>query len=120
MNRPLLTTDRLELWQPALRDLADLYHLTLDDETRRFLGGFTPSEADAFARLHRNAGSWALHGYGTFMVRLRDLDGAPLDGLLWALPAWIGKPIAFVLSLPALYIIFLVLRAYASRGGKRG
>ncbi|MCB2056307.1 MAG: GNAT family N-acetyltransferase [Novosphingobium sp.] len=72
MNRPLLTTDRLELWQPALRDLADLYHLTLDDETRRFLGGFTPSEADAFARLHRNAGSWALHGYGTFMVRLRD------------------------------------------------
>ena len=38
--------------------------------------------------------------------------------LLWALPAWIGKPIAFVLSLPALYIIFLVLRAYASRGGK--
>lgn len=40
--------------------------------------------------------------------------------LLWALPAWIGKPIAFVLSLPALYIIFLLLRAYASRGGKRG
>jgi len=40
--------------------------------------------------------------------------------LLWSLPAWIGKPIAFVLSLPALYIIFLVLRAYASRGGKRG
>ena len=40
--------------------------------------------------------------------------------LLWALPAWIGKPFAFVLSLPALYIIFLVLRAYASRGGKRG
>ena len=40
--------------------------------------------------------------------------------LLWSLPAWIGKPIAFVLSLPALYIIFLVLRAYAARGGKRG
>ena len=39
--------------------------------------------------------------------------------LLWALPAWIGKPIAFVLSLPALYIIFLVLRAYAIRGGRR-
>uniref|UniRef100_UPI003DA16F55 hypothetical protein n=1 Tax=Xanthomonas oryzae TaxID=347 RepID=UPI003DA16F55 len=39
--------------------------------------------------------------------------------LLWALPAWIGKPIAFVLSLPALYISFLVLRAYAIRGGRR-
>ena len=31
----------------------------------------------------------------------------------------LGKPIAFVLSLPALYIIFLVLRAYAIRGGRR-
>lgn len=29
------------------------------------------------------------------------------------------KSIAFVLSLPALYIIFLVLRAYALRGGER-
>jgi RimJ/RimL family protein N-acetyltransferase len=26
---------------------------------------------DAFNRLHRNAGCWALHGYGTFMVRLK-------------------------------------------------
>jgi len=39
--------------------------------------------------------------------------------LLWALPTWIGKPIAFVLSLPALYVIFLLLLTYASRGGKR-
>jgi hypothetical protein len=39
--------------------------------------------------------------------------------LLWSLPAWIGKPIAFVLSLPALYMAFLVLRAFAERDGKR-
>ena len=26
--------------------------------------------------------------------------------LLWALPAWIGKPIAFVLSLPALSVSY--------------
>ncbi len=71
MTGPVLTTARLELWQPALRDLPDLYALTLDDETRRFLGQFVPSEMDAFNRLHRNAGSWALHGYGTFMVRLK-------------------------------------------------
>ncbi len=68
---PLLTTARLELWQPALRDLPDLFALTRDEETRRFLGSFVPSEMDAFNRLHRNAGSWALHGYGTFMVRLK-------------------------------------------------
>ena len=67
---PLLTTSRLELWQPRLGDEADLFELTFDEETRRFLGSFVPTRMDAFNRLHRNAGSWALHGYGTFMVRL--------------------------------------------------
>ena len=66
---PLLTTARLELWQPQLGDLADLFDLTYAEETRRFLGSFVPSEMDSFNRLHRNAGSWALHGYGSFMVR---------------------------------------------------
>lgn len=69
VTAPLLTTARLELWQPQVGDLADLYDLTLAEETRRFLGGFVPSEADSFARLLRNAGSWSLLGYGTFMVR---------------------------------------------------
>lgn len=70
-DAPLLKTVRLELWQPRLGDLADLFALTRDEETRRFLGSFVPSEMDSFNRLHRNAGSWALHGYGTFAVRLR-------------------------------------------------
>ena len=68
---PVLTTARLELWQPRAGDLADLCALTLAEETRRFLGGFEPSESDSFARLLRNAGSWSLYGYGTFMVRLK-------------------------------------------------
>ena len=68
---PLLLTERFELWQPATTDLADLFDLTRDEETRRFLGTFTPSESDSFARLLRNAGSWALWGYGTFVVRPR-------------------------------------------------
>ena len=68
---PLLVTERLELWQPVAADLAELHALTLDDEMRRFLGSHQPSEADSFARLMRNAGSWALHGYGSFMVRRR-------------------------------------------------
>lgn len=67
----MLVTDRLELWQPQVGDLADLFDLTHAEETRRFLGSFVPSEVDSFARLHRNAGSWALHGYGTFMVRMK-------------------------------------------------
>lgn len=68
---PLLTTRRFELWQPQAGDLADLFDLTLAEESRRFLGGAAPSETDSFARLLRNAGSWALWGYGTFMVRLK-------------------------------------------------
>lgn len=66
---PLLVTDRFELWRPAPDDLADLFELTGSEASRQFLGGFVPSEADSFARLLRNAGSWALWGYGTFMVR---------------------------------------------------
>jgi RimJ/RimL family protein N-acetyltransferase len=68
---PLLTTARLELWQPKVGDLGDLFDLTFAEETRRFLGSFVPSEMDAFARLLRNAGSWSLFGYGSFMVRLK-------------------------------------------------
>ncbi len=68
---PVLVTERYELWQPQADDLADLFELTRDEETRRFLGGFVASEMDSFTRLTRNAGSWALWGYGTFMVRRR-------------------------------------------------
>jgi RimJ/RimL family protein N-acetyltransferase len=68
---PLLITARLDLGQPQVGDLADLFDLTFAEETRRFLGSFEPSKLDTFNRLHRNAGSWALHGYGTFMVRLK-------------------------------------------------
>lgn len=69
--RPFLMTERFDLWQPQAGDFADLHALTLDDETRRFLGSFVPTEMDSFNRLLRNAGSWSLHGYGVFMVRER-------------------------------------------------
>lgn len=71
ITAPELVTDRLELWQPQAADLASLHALTLPEETRRFLGGKQPAEMDSGHRLLRNAGSWALHGYGTFMVRRR-------------------------------------------------
>lgn len=70
-SAPLLTTERLELWRPRAGDLADLHAMMDDEETVRFVGGKVPSEADNFARLLRNAGSWSLWGYGTFMVRLK-------------------------------------------------
>ena len=67
---PLLTTPRLELWRPQQGDLADMFELTRDEETRRFLGPTPPSMPDSFARLLRNAGSWSLWGYGNFMLRM--------------------------------------------------
>lgn len=39
--------------------------------------------------------------------------------ILWSLPSWLGKAISFVLLLPALYLVFIVLRAYAARTGNR-
>lgn len=71
MTAPLIVTDRLELWRPQASDHASLFDLTEDEETRRFLGGRPASMQDSFERLTRNAGSWALFGYGAFMVRLK-------------------------------------------------
>lgn len=68
---PVLTTERLELWRPAAQDFRQLHAMMQSEETRRFLGSWEPSEADIFARLLRNAGSWELYGYGTFMVRAK-------------------------------------------------
>jgi RimJ/RimL family protein N-acetyltransferase len=69
-DQPLLRSERLELWQPRLGDMPGLIELIAADETRRFLG---PAEATAksqFEKLLRNAGGWALYGYGSFYIRL--------------------------------------------------
>ncbi len=39
--------------------------------------------------------------------------------LLWSLPGSIDKPISFILSLPAFYLAFLLLRTYSVRTEKR-
>jgi hypothetical protein len=39
--------------------------------------------------------------------------------VLWVLPAWLGEFVALVLVAPALYIAFIVLRAYAVRYGRK-
>ncbi|KLE34373.1 GNAT family N-acetyltransferase [Aurantiacibacter luteus] len=71
---PQLVTERLELWRPVAGDLTQLAELVSHPEVARWLGGPQPM-ADHFARLLRNAGSWQLYGYGTFMLRLRGGDG---------------------------------------------
>lgn len=66
---PLLKTDRFDLWRPVAGDLSQLCALIDNEETRRYLGPASAEKQPQFDRLMRNAGSWTLYGYGTFMVR---------------------------------------------------
>ncbi|TCM18596.1 RimJ/RimL family protein N-acetyltransferase [Novosphingobium sp. PhB165] len=68
-NRPFLKTKRFELWKPAAGDLDGLCRLIADEDMRRFLGPASPDPMEQFNRLGRNAGSWALYGYGSLYVR---------------------------------------------------
>lgn len=77
MSGPFLTTDRLELWMPTAADMRPMFDILCQPETRRHFGS-TVTLDDHFMRFCRNAGSWALYGYGGCMVRLRGGDGALL------------------------------------------
>lgn len=67
---PLLRTARLDLWKPQAGDLDGLMALIAAEETRRYLGQRPVDTMNEGNRLLRNAGSWALYGYGSFVVRL--------------------------------------------------
>jgi RimJ/RimL family protein N-acetyltransferase len=68
---PLIATERLELWVPQPGDLTGLVELMAPESVRVHLGSTPHDAAGQFGRLLRNAGSWSLYGYGTFVVRLR-------------------------------------------------
>jgi RimJ/RimL family protein N-acetyltransferase len=108
MSIPTLTTARLELFRPEAADLAGVAALTAPEAVRRFLGNREVSIADEYARFLRNAGSWALYGYGNFVVRKRvspavigicgvfhswrgfgqGFDDTPEVGWIFAEPVW--------------------------------
>jgi RimJ/RimL family protein N-acetyltransferase len=110
VNAPVLVTKRLELWRPQASDRAGLLAMMTPAAVRAFLGPAEATASDVFARLLRNAGSWALYGYGTFVVRERGrdeivgncgvfrsfrgfgqgMDDVPEAGWIIAEPAW-GK-----------------------------
>lgn len=66
----MLVTERLELWQPAVDDEPQMFAIVSHPETGRHLGPMA-NRADHFTRFQRGGGSWFLHGYGSFMVRLK-------------------------------------------------
>lgn len=67
---PLAVTERLELWLPTRNDLWAMRAIVTDPATQRFLPR-AQSPADHHERFCRNAGSWLLYGYGSFMLRER-------------------------------------------------
>jgi RimJ/RimL family protein N-acetyltransferase len=67
---PPIVTERLELSLPTRADIAPMMAIVDDPATSRFLGR-DPSRAGHFARFSRNAGSWLLYGYGSFILRER-------------------------------------------------
>jgi RimJ/RimL family protein N-acetyltransferase len=88
MNAPLITTPRLDLWKAQASDLPELAALTAPAAVRRFLGNRPPSLANSFTRLLRSAGSWALYGYGDFVVRER--GASDVVGTCGAFHSWRG------------------------------
>jgi RimJ/RimL family protein N-acetyltransferase len=72
-DKPFLTTERLELWQPRAADLKAMHAIVTHPATGRFLGSSAPLHEHA-TRFTRGAGSWFLYGYGPLMLRLRGED----------------------------------------------
>jgi RimJ/RimL family protein N-acetyltransferase len=85
---PVLATERLELWRPQACDRPLLESMMEPAAVRKYLGAMEPSTPDVVARLLRNAGSWALYGYGTFMVRER--GGSAIIGNCGVFHSWRG------------------------------
>ncbi|NMN05610.1 MULTISPECIES: GNAT family N-acetyltransferase [unclassified Novosphingobium] len=86
--QPALLTERLALWHPHPRDHAGLVDLLAPEAVRRHLGNRPTGAVEEFQRLLRNAGSWALYGYGIFTCRRRDDDA--VVGIAGVFHSWRG------------------------------
>ncbi|MEZ2405540.1 GNAT family N-acetyltransferase [Bosea sp. RCC_152_1] len=64
----MIETERLLLRRPSREDLDPIHAMRSDPEVVRFIGGKALSREEAWQRLTRSAGNWALLGYGFFAV----------------------------------------------------
>jgi RimJ/RimL family protein N-acetyltransferase len=67
----VLQTERLTLAPPTLADFDDYAGLWADQAVVRHMGGVPFSRSAAWTRFQRQAGGWALRGFGTWVVRER-------------------------------------------------
>ena len=68
---PALDTERLTLRGHTPADLADCAAMWADPDVTRHIGGRPSSEEEAWGRVLRYAGLWALLGFGYWVVRER-------------------------------------------------
>jgi RimJ/RimL family protein N-acetyltransferase len=71
---PVLQTARLALRAHRASDLDDVLALRNDPEVVRYIGGAPATREDAWGRIQRYAGHWALTGHGFWHVRERTTD----------------------------------------------
>jgi RimJ/RimL family protein N-acetyltransferase len=64
----MIETERLLLRQPSREDLDAVHLMRADPEVVRFVGGKALTREEAWQKLARSAGNWALLGYGFFAV----------------------------------------------------
>ena len=74
MIAPVLETERLVLRPHARGDLADSAAMWGDPDVVRYIGGVPFTEHDCWVRILRHAGSWAICGFGYWVVRERATD----------------------------------------------
>lgn len=64
----MIETGKLRLRAPVTGDLDAIHAMRSDSDVVRHLGGRTLNREEAWHRLTRIAGHWALRGYGMFIV----------------------------------------------------
>jgi RimJ/RimL family protein N-acetyltransferase len=64
----MIETERVLLRPHAEGDFEAMHAMLSDPEVAQFIGGKPESREDAWRRLLRNAGHWALKGYGPFAI----------------------------------------------------
>ncbi|MEO1659995.1 MAG: GNAT family N-acetyltransferase [Pseudomonadota bacterium] len=110
MTAPTILTARLKLTAPQPSDYDAFAQMWADRDVVRFIGGEPRNPQDAWLTLMRNAGAWALLGFGPWIIRDRktdefigdagfcdyrrgmspDISGYPEAGWVFAKPHW-GK-----------------------------
>jgi RimJ/RimL family protein N-acetyltransferase len=71
---PSLTTERLMLRGHTLADFEDSAAMWADPDVTRYISGRPNTQEEAWARLLRYVGHWALLGFGYWVVRERETN----------------------------------------------